>query len=54
MRYIYVVKMVHDNYTVLTPKRLDETSLQLLAAYLLSNLFGVPIPAKYKVIESTT
>ena len=38
-----VVKMVHDNYTVLTAKQLDGASLQLLAVYLPSNLFGIPI-----------
>ena len=45
----YVIKMVHDNRTVLTPKRLGGASLQLLVAYLLSNLFGIPLPAKYMV-----
>ena len=45
--------MVLNDYTVLTPKQLDEASLKLLAAYLPSNLFGVIILAKYKVTEST-
>ena len=40
-------------YTVLMPEWLGGASLQLLAAYLPSTLFSVPIPAKYKVTEST-
>ena len=51
LRYRYVVKMVHDHYI---KKQLGGASLQLLAAYLLQNLFGIPIPAKYKVTESIT
>ena len=50
----YVIKMVHGDYTVLTLKWLGGDSLQVLAAYLLSSLFGIPIPAKYKVTESMT
>ena len=52
LRYRYIVKMVHGNYIVLTPKWLGGASLQLLAAHLPSNLFGIPMPAKYKVSES--
>ena len=39
---------------VLTLKCLSGDSLQVLAAYLLSTLFNIAIPAKYKVTESIT
>ena len=39
---IYVIKIVLDDYSVLTPKQLGWASLQLLAAYLqASNLLGI-------------
>ena len=41
---------MHDDYTVLMPKWLSGASLQLLARCFTVNL---PIPAKYKIIEST-
>ena len=47
-----IVKIVHEDYTMLTPKRLGEASLQLLAACVPLTFIGVLIPAKYKVTES--
>ena len=49
---IRIVKLVHEDYTVLTPKQLGEASLQLLATCVLSTFVGIQIPAKYKVTES--
>lgn len=49
----YVIKIVHDDDIVLTPKLLSWVSLQLLAACLPSALFGIPVPAKCKVTEGT-
>ena len=48
------VKIVNEDYAVLTLKRHSGTSLQLLAACLLLTLFSIAIRAKYKVTESTT
>ena len=42
------------DYTVLMLMHLSGDSLQVLAACLLSSLFSIAIPAKYKVIENTT
>ena len=44
LRYRYVVKIMYDDYTVLTPRWIAGDSV-----YLLSALFGVPVPAKYKL-----
>ena len=51
-----IVKIVHEDYTVLMPKQLGEAqSLYLLAARcVLLTFVGVVIPAKYKVTESMT
>ena len=60
-RYVYIhtsnyitdiVKIVHKDYTVLTPKRLGEASLYLLAACVPLTFVGIVIPANYKVTES--
>ena len=40
--YRYVVEIVHDDYTVLMAKWHGEASLQLMAAYLLSTMVGIP------------
>ena len=48
-----IVKIVHEDYTVLTPKQLGEPSLLFLAAWhMLLTFVGIVIPAKYKVTES--
>ena len=47
-------KIVHEDYTVLTPKWLGEASLYLLAACVLSTFVGIVILAKYKETESMT
>ena len=44
--------IVHDDCTILIPNWLSGASLQLLAVYLLSTLFGILIPAVSKVTES--
>ena len=48
-----VVVIVHEDYTVLTPKQLGGVSLQLLTACLPSTLYGILIPTKCKITEST-
>ena len=50
--YMLLKLIVHDNYIMLTPNWLSGASLQLLAVYLLSTLFGILIPAVCKVTES--
>ena len=56
--HIYITdivnKIMHEDYTVLTPKRLGDASLQLLAACVLLPFVGVIIPAKYKITEGMT
>ena len=52
--YRYVIKIVHEDYTMLMPKCLGGASLQLLAVYLPLTFVGVIIPAKYKITESMT
>ena len=42
-----IVKIVHEDYTVLTPKAVGEASLQLLAACIPLTFVSVIIPAKY-------
>ena len=42
---------MNKDYTVLTLKHLSGDSLQVLAACLLSILFSIAIPAKYKVTK---
>ena len=44
---------MYEDYKVLTLKCLSGNSLQVLAVCLLSTLFSIAIPAKYKVTEST-
>ena len=53
--YSYIITIVdgYDNYTMLMAKWLGLASLQLLAACLLSSLFGIPISALNKVTKST-
>ena len=43
-----------ENYTVLTLKRRNGDSFQVLAVCLLSTLFSIAILAKYKITESMT
>ena len=50
----YVIKIVYEDYTVLMLKHLSGDFFQVLAVCLLSTLFSIAIPAKYKVTESTT
>ena len=49
-----IIKIVHEDYTVLMPKRLGEDSLYLLAACVPLTFVGIVIPANYKVNESIT
>ena len=46
-----IVKIVHEEYTLFTPKGLGEPSLWLLSACVPSTFVGIMIPAKYKVTK---
>ena len=48
-----LVKIVNEDFTVLTLKRLSGDAFQVLAVCLLSTLLSIAILAKYKVTESS-